>query len=66
MVLADVSEAKLKNYRKQINCVASNIGLNYDIMIAIVLKYKQFFGGHREISPFSRNVVNAGVSIYVN
>lgn len=66
MVLADMSEIELKNYRKQVNRVASRIGLNYDIMITITLKDKQFFDSRQEVSPFYRNVANEGVYIYVN
>ena len=63
MVLADVSETELKNYRKQVNRVASKIGLNHDIMITITLKDKQSFDSHQELSPFYRNMANEGVSI---
>lgn len=42
MVLADMLENELQNYRKQVNRVASKIGLNHDIMITITLKDKQF------------------------
>ena len=66
MVLADMSEIELKNYRKQVNRIASKIGLNHDIMITITLKDKQSFDSHQELSPFYRNVANEGVSIYVN
>lgn len=66
MVLVDMSETELTNYRKQVNRVASKIGLNHDIMITIVLKDKQFFDNHQDVSPFYRNVMNEGVSIYVN
>ena len=63
MVLADVSETELKNYRKQVNRVASKIGLNHDIMITIVLKNKKFVDSHQEVLPFYRNVANEGVPI---
>ena len=66
MVLADVPENEMGNYRKQVNRVASKIGLNHDIMITIALKDKKFFDSHRDILPFYRNVANEGVSIYGN
>lgn len=46
MVLADMSETELKNYRKQVNRVASKIRLNHNIMITIALKNKKFFDSH--------------------
>lgn len=66
MVLADVPENELGNYRKQINRVASKIGLANDIMITIALKDRRFFESHQEILPFYRNVANEGVPIYGN
>ncbi len=66
MVLADVPENELGNYRKQINRVASKIGLANDIMITINLKDRRFFESHQEILPFYRNVANEGVPIYGN
>ncbi len=66
MVLADVPENEMGNYRKQVNRVASKIGLAHDIMITIALKDKTFFDRHREILPFYQKVANEGVSIYGN
>ena len=63
MVLADVSETELKNYRKQVNRIASKVGLNHDIMITITLKDKRFFDRYQEILPFYRNVANEGIFI---
>ena len=63
MVLVDVSETEMKDYRKQVNRIASKIGLNHDIMITITLKDKQSFDSHQELSPFYRNVANEGVPI---
>lgn len=66
MVLADVPYGEMENYRKQINRIASKIGLAHDIMITISLKDKQFFDSHQAILPFYRNVANEGVPIYGN
>ena len=66
MVLADVPACEIGTYRKQVNRVASKIGLEHDIMITIALKDKQFFENHQEILPFYRNVANEVVSIYGN
>lgn len=66
MVLADVPENEMGIYRKQVNRVASKIGLTHDIMITIALKDKKFFDSHQKILPFYRNVANEGVSIYGN
>ena len=66
MVLADVPYGEMENYRKQINRIASKIGLAHDIMITISLKDKQFIDSHQAILPFYRNVANEGVPIYGN
>ena len=66
MVLADVSDDEMINYRKEVNRVASKVGLAYDMMVTIALKDKRFFDTHQEVLPFYRNVATEGVFIYGN
>lgn len=65
MVLADVQPAELGAYRKQINRIASRVGMQHDIMVTIALKDKQFVNSHMAL-PFYRNVLQEGVAVYGN
>ena len=63
MVLVDMPASDLGTYRRQINRIASRVGMQHDIMITIALKDKQFFSSHTAL-PFYRNVLQEGVAVY--
>ncbi|HZJ83280.1 MAG TPA: nucleotidyltransferase domain-containing protein [Clostridia bacterium] len=66
MVLADINSYELGQYRKDINKIASRVGLDYDIMLSISLKNVDEFYNRRDILPYYQNIIREGTEIYVN
>lgn len=66
MVLADVNSYELGQYRKDINKIASRVGLDHDIMLSISLKNGDEFYDRQDILPYYQNIIKDGIEIYVN
>ena len=64
MVLADVDEFEYKAFESEIDRTASNIGLEHDIIVSVLLNNEALFMSRLPISPFYRNVLSEGVEIY--
>ena len=66
MVLADIDEDRMRNYRDVINLVASRVSLEYDALVTISLKNRQLFYDRLSILPFYQNVIKDGIELYGN
>ena len=64
MVILDCSKEEVLSYRKQIIRLASDIGLEHDIMLSIALRDKESFYANQAILPFYQNVEKEGVELY--
>jgi len=64
MVLADIDEHEYKSFESKIDDVASELGLDNDIIISVLLNKESLFMSRLSISPFYRNVLSEGVEIY--
>ena len=64
MVLADIDEQEYKAFESEIDDVASELGLDNDIIISVLLNKEALFMSRLPISPFYRNVLSEGVEIY--
>ena len=64
MVLADVDELESKTLESEIDRTASDIGLEHDIIVSVLLYDEKLFMSRLPISPFYRNVLSEGVEIY--
>jgi len=64
MVLGDFDENEYKILESQIDKAASDIGLEYDIIVSVMLSKETLFMSRLPISPFYRNVLTEGVAIY--
>ncbi|MCL2604803.1 MAG: nucleotidyltransferase domain-containing protein [Defluviitaleaceae bacterium] len=64
MVLADFAENEFKSFEREIDKVASDIGLENDIIVSVMLNNESLFINRLPISPFYRNVLAEGVEIY--
>ncbi|MCL2201366.1 MAG: nucleotidyltransferase domain-containing protein [Oscillospiraceae bacterium] len=64
MVLADVDESEHKALENAIDRTASDIGLEHDIIISVMLNNENLFMSRLPISPFYRNVISEGIEIY--
>ena len=64
MILADVSDNEQKAFENQIHTFASDIGLEHDIIISVIINNESLFMSRLHISPFYRNVLLEGVELY--
>ena len=64
MVLADIDESEYKALENEIDKTASDIGLEHDIIISVLLNNENLFMSRLPISPFYRNVMSEGIEIY--
>ena len=64
MVLADVDESEYKALESEIDKTASDIGLEHDKIVSVLLNNETLFMSRLPISPFYRNVLSEGVAIY--
>lgn len=63
MILADKTQAELKSHNHSFIVLASDLGLEYDIVVSIMLKDSETFEAYSEALPFYRNIVKEGVKI---
>ena len=61
MVLADISESEKKEYQYQIFDMTSDLGLEHDIIISMIINNENLFMSRLPISPFYQNVLLEGV-----
>ena len=64
MVLADVDEHEYRVLEGEIDRTASDIGLEHDMIISVMLNNENLFMSRLPISPFYRNVLSEGIEIY--
>ena len=64
MVLADIKDTELPQFRDEICTLSSDISLENDITVSIFLKDWNFFNSYVNVLPFYKNVATQGVSIY--
>jgi predicted nucleotidyltransferase len=64
MVLVDCSTEKMKEYRALFLDETSRIGLEYDVLVAVVLREKEDFADKISYYPFYQNVKREGIVIY--
>jgi len=64
MVLADVSESEKKEYQHRIYDMTSDIGLEHDIIVSMILNNENLFMSRLPVSPFYQNVLSEGVELY--
>jgi len=64
MVLASVSESEKKEYQYRIYDMTSDLGLEHDIVVSMILNDESLFINRLPVSPFYRNVLSEGVELY--
>jgi len=64
MVLADIDREKLGRYRPQVVRISSDIGLDNNIYVSIMLDSADFFFANQDVSSFYRNVAKEGKMLY--
>lgn len=64
MVLANFNEDEYKTLENEIDKAASDIGLDHDIIISVMLNEENLFMSRLHISPFYRNILAEGIEIY--
>ena len=64
MVLADVSESEKKEFQHRIYEMTSELGLEHDVIVSMILNDENLFMSRLPVSPFYRNVLSEGVELY--
>jgi len=64
MVLANCDEQERRVYERALGRAASDIGLEHDVIVSIMLNNESLFMSRLAISPFYRNVISEGMEIY--
>ena len=64
MILLDCPKEKMKEYRDLFIDESSRIGLEYDVLVAVVLREKGDFADKISYYPFYQNVEREGVELY--
>jgi len=64
MVLADIEREKITEYRPQVVRISSDIGLDNNIYVSIMLDSADFFFTKQDVSDFYRNINKEGKVLY--
>jgi predicted nucleotidyltransferase len=64
MVLADIVDDEMSAFQKALNKISSNVSLEYDITVSILLRDMYVFNTRTGFVPFYRNVLTEGVEVY--
>ena len=65
MIILDCPKEEVAAYRRKTSQMASRIGLEYDVLISIILRDKETFDSRKEELLFYQNVVKDGIKLYV-
>lgn len=64
MVILDCTKEETLSYPKAIIRLADDIGLEYDIMLSVMLRDKEYFYENQAILPFYQNIMKEGIELY--
>ena len=64
MILLDISDLEIKEYRKELSYMTYDYNMDYDIDIKPIAKNKEHFEKWLEAYPFYANVKREGVELY--
>lgn len=64
MVLADIERERITEYRPQVVRISSDIGLDNNIYVSIMLDSAAFFSAKQNESGFYRNIAREGKVLY--
>lgn len=64
IILLNCDEKKLKFYRKEIILLASQLSLEHDIEVSLLLKSRKTFESRYSVLPFYQNIEKEGVVLY--
>jgi len=63
MVLADIDEENLGDYKDDILSIADSVSLEYDAVVSIFLEDRHLFYSHMGVLPFNRSILDEGIEI---
>ncbi len=64
MIILNCPKDEVSSYRRKTSQMASRIGLEYDVLVSIILRDKETFDSKKEELPFYQNVVKDGIKLY--
>jgi predicted nucleotidyltransferase len=64
MVLADIERENLGKYRPSVVRISSDIGLDNNIYVSIMLDSADFFFANRNVSNFYKTITKEGKTLY--
>ena len=64
MILLDLDEMLIKNYRHELSGITYDFNMDYDIDIKPIAKSREHFEKWEETYPFYKNVKSEGVKLF--
>ena len=64
LIVLDCLQADIKKHKKLFSEVASDIGLEHDVLLSVLFRTKDDFEDGLSYRPFYKNVVKEGIEIY--
>jgi predicted nucleotidyltransferase len=64
MVLANITEEEAYSYKKLLNRLSSDLDLEYNVVLSIMINRLSHFNEWLPYHPFYQNVMNDGIELY--
>ncbi|MDO4585595.1 MAG: nucleotidyltransferase domain-containing protein [Planctomycetia bacterium] len=64
-VVADIQDSEQKIYRRQVDQLANQLSLEWDVVVSILLVSQEKFARYRSVMPLYKNILREGVPLHV-
>ncbi len=64
MILVDVNETALREYRHKVIDIMTELSLKYDTVISLMRETYSRYNEYLDVLPFYQNIYNEGIEIY--
>lgn len=64
MIILDCNEEEIRRFRNQTAEMASDISLEQEVFLSVLLRDKQHFENYLDVLPFYKNIEREGIAVY--
>ncbi len=64
MILLDCEKNELKRFRKKTMDMVSDINLDEEVFLSVLLRDEKYFEENQDVLPFYKNVVREGINFF--
>lgn len=61
LITVDLQQKEISHYHWEIACLSSDLSLEYDVTVSIIVKSSEQFNKYRSFLPYYQNVINEGI-----